>query len=68
MKYSDEEIQKQIQSCLMGYKELVKCFYRNYPSSWKKLDLHDRVKAGRSLVYMEQVAKNPKKPIKKCII
>ncbi len=60
MKYTDAEIQKYIKSGLMAYKENLKCFYRDYPRTWKGLPLKERVEIARSLVFMSRVAKDPK--------
>lgn len=54
----EKATQDYIADGLMGYKKLAKIRLRK---RWKILSLEEKVKAARSLVFMETVAKNPEK-------
>ena len=64
MKTFDAKVQGKIKETLMNYKNLIKLSLKDsvfFMIAWKKMPLKERVDFARTLVYMEQVAKNPKK-------
>ena len=54
--YKEQEVREAIK---VGLKSLTDLARVRIKSIWKNMDLQQRCNAARSLVFMEQVAKNP---------
>lgn len=64
MENLDKEIQNKVKETLVNYNKLIKLCLKNnifFMIAWKNMNLSERVSFARALVYMESVAKNPKK-------
>lgn len=64
MKSFDTEVQSKIKETLMNYKKLIKLSLKNsifFIITWKNMSLNEQVDFARALVFMEKLAKNPKK-------
>ena len=55
-KYQEQEVRSAIKSGLISLTDLARVRIKPF---WKNMNLQQRCDAARSLVYMEQVAKNP---------